>query len=36
MSTFKKICIGLLATIIIIPIAVLGYIYFKLNSMYDK
>ena len=36
MSTFKKVCIGLLAAVIILPLITLGYMYFKLNSMYDK
>ncbi|MGL5749816.1 MAG: LCP family protein [Paraclostridium sp.] len=36
MSTFKKICIGILAIMIILPLTVVGYMYFKLNSMYDK
>lgn len=36
MSNFKKIAIGLIAFIIIIPMVAFGYFYFKLNSMYDK
>ncbi len=35
MSTFKKIVIGLVALIIVIPLVAFGYFYFKLNSMYD-
>ncbi|HSQ87553.1 LCP family protein [Romboutsia sp.] len=36
MSTFKKIVIGLLVIIVAIPLGGFGYLYFKLNSMYDK
>ena len=36
MSNFKKIAIGLIAFIIIIPMVAFGYFYLKLNSMYDK
>lgn len=36
MSNVKKIVIFLLILIICIPLAAFGYLYFKLNSMYDK
>lgn len=36
MSNFKKIAVGLIAFIIIIPMVAFGYFYLKLNSMYDK
>lgn len=36
MSKTKKLVIGLLAIIIILPLSVFGYLYFKINSMYDK
>ena len=36
MTKTKKLVIGLLAIIIILPLSVFGYLYFKINSMYDK
>lgn len=36
MSKFKKVVLVLLALIIAIPVSVFGYLYFKINSMYDK
>ncbi|MGL5348599.1 MAG: LCP family protein [Peptostreptococcaceae bacterium] len=36
MSKFKKIIVILLALIIIIPVTALGYLYTKINAMYDK
>lgn len=36
MSKMKKIVLALLAIIIIVPLAAFGYLYFKLNVMYDK
>nr|WP_302419016.1 LCP family protein [uncultured Romboutsia sp.] len=36
MNNIKKITIALISILIIIPLMGIGYIYFKLNSMYDK
>ena len=36
MNNIKKITIALISILIIIPLLGIGYIYFKLNSMYDK
>lgn len=36
MSKLKKIIIGLLVLLISIPIVGTGYVYYKLNSVYDK
>lgn len=36
MSKTKKIVFVLLAIIVILPLAVFGYLYFKVNAMYDK
>ena len=36
MNNIKKITIALISILIIIPLMGIGYVYFKLNSMYDK
>ena len=36
MNNIKKITVALISILIIIPLMGIGYIYFKLNSMYDK
>ena len=36
MNNIKKITIALISILIIIPLMGIGYIYFKLNSIYDK
>ena len=36
MSIFKKIVIALIVMLVAIPVGGFGYLYFKLNSMYDK
>ena len=36
MNNIKKIKIALISILIIIPLMGIGYVYFKLNSMYDK
>lgn len=36
MSSLKKIVVFLLVLIILIPVSVFGYLYSKLNSVYDK
>lgn len=36
MSNLKKFVITLLVLVILIPASVFGYLYFKLNSIYDK
>lgn len=36
MSKLKKVVIGLVILLIAIPLCAFGYLYFKLNSMYDK
>jgi len=36
MSKLKKVVIGLVILLIAIPLCGFGYLYFKLNSMYDK
>ena len=36
MNNIKKITIALISILIIIPLMWIGYIYFKLNSIYDK
>ena len=36
MSKLKKVVIGLVTLLIAIPLCAFGYLYFKLNSMYDK
>lgn len=36
MSTLKKFVIGLLILVILIPASAFGYLYYKLNTIYDK
>lgn len=36
MNNIKKITIALISILIIIPLMGIGYVYFKLNSIYDK
>lgn len=36
MSKLKKVIIGLLIMVIALPITAFGYVYYKLNSMYEK
>ncbi|MGL4797350.1 MAG: LCP family protein [Paraclostridium sp.] len=36
MSTLKKIVVALLVLVVLIPASALGYLYYKLNTMYDK
>lgn len=36
MSTLKKIVIAMLVLVVLIPASAFGYMYFKLNTMYDK
>ena len=36
MNNIKKITIALISILIIIPLMGIGYVYFKLDSMYDK
>ena len=36
MSDIKKITTALISMLIIIPLIGIGYVYFKLNTMYDK
>ena len=36
MRKIKKIVIGLIVILIFIPLMGFGYLYFKLNSMYDN
>ncbi len=36
MSTLKKFVIAMLVLVVLIPAGAFGYLYFKLNTMYDK
>ena len=36
MNNIKKITLALISILIIIPLMGIGYVYFKLNSIYDK